>query len=419
MDDLRQSSFSQPSQGRILVVDDEPNNLKLMERFVCSLGYECCVARDGLEALDILRKDIFNILITDMMMPNMDGMELLKYCRKSYPGMDVMVLTGYSSIYTYTDVIGEGAVDFIEKPAGIDELRAKLQRISREQVLRVRLRQEIEERWTAEVELKKYQQHLQEMIDERTLELQRANQQLRMEIEERRLAADEVRSYAEKIKLFAYTVVHDLKTPAIAIDGLSSLLYRKYFHEFGERSARICKQIAKSSGQLVELVDNINYYIKAKENPIYIESFDSGKALVDIYGEFARQFRAKEVAWEVVGEMPQIRGDYMSLIRVFRNYVDNALKYGGNSLSIISVTYSKNDGQHVFKVSDDGIGIGAEEKESIFELFNRSKTVMAKKGTGLGLAIVREIADHHKGSAWVENREPHGTTFCISLADNL
>jgi diguanylate cyclase (GGDEF)-like protein len=120
------------SRKKVLIVDDDQSIIEILTDMMAIFGHEYVTARDGVEALDVLKKHYIDIVITDMMMPNMDGMELLKYINSNYPSIKVIVVTGYDRTYTYTDVIREGASDFISKPFNTDELEAKMNRIIRE-----------------------------------------------------------------------------------------------------------------------------------------------------------------------------------------------------------------------------------------------------------------------------------------------
>lgn len=120
---------------RILIADDDPLILEVLGAFISGLGYKHDAVIDGKQAVDALKEKDFSIVITDMIMPNMDGMELLKYIRENYPRIDVIVVTGYTGDFSYTDVIKAGASDFISKPFNKDELEAKLNRVIREQSL--------------------------------------------------------------------------------------------------------------------------------------------------------------------------------------------------------------------------------------------------------------------------------------------
>ena len=118
--------------NKILIVDDDKYTLELIGTYIGFFGYEYDVAEDGEEAVKKIQDGNFTIVLTDMNMPRMDGMQLLKYIREYNPKIGVIVVTGYSQTFTYTSLIKAGASDFISKPFNIDELEAKLNRIIRE-----------------------------------------------------------------------------------------------------------------------------------------------------------------------------------------------------------------------------------------------------------------------------------------------
>lgn len=117
---------------KILLVDDDPSILKILSELMASFGYESATARSGFDAIEKLEQDFFNIVLTDMVMPGMDGMELLKYIHSNYPDIKVIITSGYDRTFSYTDVIRAGASDFISKPFNSDELEAKINRVVRE-----------------------------------------------------------------------------------------------------------------------------------------------------------------------------------------------------------------------------------------------------------------------------------------------
>ncbi len=119
----------------ILVVDDDIHVLKTLKTFVTSFGYSCVVASDGVEAVEILMNTQCELVLSDVLMPNMDGLELLEYIRKNHVETDVIIATGYSDRASYADVIKAGAIDFVKKPIDRDELEAKLARAFRERQL--------------------------------------------------------------------------------------------------------------------------------------------------------------------------------------------------------------------------------------------------------------------------------------------
>jgi len=116
----------------ILVVDDDELVRKTLSVLVSSLGYQCLVASDGIEATEVLQSKHCDLVLSDIKMPNMDGLELLKHIIRHHSGTDVIIATGYNETASYADVIRAGALDFIKKPIDQAELEAKLARALRE-----------------------------------------------------------------------------------------------------------------------------------------------------------------------------------------------------------------------------------------------------------------------------------------------
>lgn len=240
------------------------------------------------------------------------------------------------------------------------------------------------------------------------------------DITEHKLMEEELRSSAEKIKLFAYSVSHDLKSPIIGINGLSRLLMRQCWSDLDEKGQRYCEQMQRTCEQVVALVEELNAYIKAKEVPLHFDAFDPAEVINAVRGEFDALLSVRRIKWVGSDRLPPfIRADRMSLLRVLRNFVDNALKYGGPTLSEIRLGYEDSQDYHIFSVADDGIGIGNADAEKLFDLFQRNETSRGVEGSGLGLAIVKEIAKKHQGKVFVTPGREKGVAFSCCLAKNL
>jgi K+-sensing histidine kinase KdpD len=138
-----------------------------------------------------------------------------------------------------------------------------------------------------------------------------------------------------------------------------------------------------------------------------------------IYAEFENRFKVRAIQWGVPDGDPLIRADKISMVRVLRNLVDNALKYGGKKLSTVSVNYEDVRDFHVISVIDDGGGLMDQSSEKIFGLFFREKPIESIEGSGMGLAIVKEIAGQHKGNVWTESGQDRGVTISISISKAL
>jgi len=237
--------------------------------------------------------------------------------------------------------------------------------------------------------------------------------------EKRKKAEDELKQSSEKIKLFAYSVSHDLKSPAMGIYGLTRLLNKNYGDILGKKGKTHCEQILKASEQIGTLVEEINLYISTKERPLSIEKIKLADILEVVREEVMGRLIARKIAWSEPEDMPEIKVDKLSIIRVIRNLVDNAIKYGGDDLKEIKIGYRESDETHIISVTDDGVGLKAEDSEEIFELFKRKNTSKGVQGTGLGLAIVKEIVERHGGKVWIEPGAEKGTTFSVSISKHL
>lgn len=279
--------------------------------------------------------------------------------------------------------------------------------------------EDITDKKRKEEELLKYRESLEEMVKDRTAELTVSNRALKNEIVHRLEAEKALRISSEKIKHFAYSVSHDLKNPAISIYGLTKLLNRQYEDILDERGKNYCQQIFKSSEQIASLVEMINIYLTTKEMLLHIESINLEDLLLMIREEFAVPLNIRQIEWTSPQRLPVIRADRIAMLRVLRNLVDNALKYGGEGLSEITIGHREDEGYHIIYVSDDGIGLTEEESQDIFGLFKRQKTATGIAGSGLGLAIVKEIVEQHEGKVWSEVSSEKGITFNVSISKKL
>ncbi len=242
---------------------------------------------------------------------------------------------------------------------------------------------------------------------------------LARDVTERKQAEDLLRESAQKLKLFAYSIAHDLKGPTVSIHGLAKRLQEHYQHVLDEKGKAHCRYILKAAENIAELVENLNTYVSTKETPLTIGSIDPAAIFQTLAEEYSEDLDARGIRWIVPDDIPVIKADRTSLVRAMRNLIDNALKYGGNDLSAIEIGYEDDGDSHIFAVSDNGAGLEGEEVEKIFDPFERKSRSSETEGTGLGLAIVREIAEHHGGKAWATTKREKGTAFFFSISKNL
>lgn len=229
---------------------------------------------------------------------------------------------------------------------------------------------------------------------------------------------EQLKAQKEAIEFFAYSISHDLKSPAVGIHGLVSRLLKLYCGSLDERGKLYCAQILKASEQIVKLVDQINAYIMAKEAPLSFEWCAVAEAAEGVRLEIGEELGRRGIKWVVPDDLPIIMAEKTSLTRILRNLIGNALKHGGENMREIKIEHQENDLYHILKISDDGVALTQEDGEKIFQPFYRQARAKSVEGAGLGLAIVKELVERHGGRVWIEPQEK-GATFCVSISKAL
>ncbi len=176
----------------ILVVEDDPALLQLMDKFLAMLGIPNTLAQDGLEAIAKLKEKSFPLIFTDMNMPHINGMQLIAYVKEYYPETDIIAMTGYSQDYGLVDVIRAGAIDYMIKPFNFEELKAKIKRATRERALMQHLQQEIAKQRHSERDLNQQKNSLLEQIQQQKEELLEINAALRIILRQRDMDKEEL-----------------------------------------------------------------------------------------------------------------------------------------------------------------------------------------------------------------------------------
>jgi signal transduction histidine kinase len=321
-----------------------------------------------------------------------DGLEILQGARGRGTRAPIIFVTGQEDYEVDVKAMRSGATDYLVKSQLTGPL---LDRSIRYAI----------ERWQSEQALRRAYEEMELRVEERTAELAAANAALKRSTEE--------------VKFFAYSICHDLKNPVFALHGFVQRLLDRSKGSLDEKGKEYCTRILSASEQIVGLVEKIYTFISAKETPVLLEKVALGEVFELVREEFRTQFDLRRLQWKQPANVPEIFADRLSLVRILRNLVENALKYGGEGLSVIHINYSDDGKYHVMSVRDDGAGLQESDPEKIFALFSRSKHSRGVQGAGLGLAIVKELARQHKGEVWAEPGQGKGATFYVSLLKGL
>ena len=250
--------------------------------------------------------------------------------------------------------------------------------------------------------------------------------QAEKEIEMREKAEQEREAVIQKLKLknqeldrFAVRVSHDLKTPLITVAGFLGFLEKDIKDGKHERVERNVAQISDAAKKMGKFVDELLDLSRVGRivNPPSNVAFDA--IVQDALTAAEGVLKAKQVRVKLEAIFPFVHVDRARVVQVMQNLITNAVKFMGDQPQpVIRIGFEEINGEHIFSVRDNGIGIAKEHQERIFELF--SKLDPNTDGIGIGLGVVKRIIDTHGGRIWVESEGAgKGTTFKFTLRKQL
>ena len=380
---------------KILLVEDDADDYVILRHHLSSIPgdrFSMDWVTDYDEAKAALTSGEYDLCLLDYRLGARTGLELLDEVGNKDLKTPIIFLTGQGEYAVDIQAMKLGAADYLVK----DHLTASLL----ERSVRYTM-----ERETSRRALEEAYKNMEARVQEKTADLATANAELQRE--------------SEKVKLFAYSVSHDLKNPAISLRGLTKRLFESYGTIFDEKGRTHCEHIMKSAQQIATLAEMINVFISSKESPMHIEYVDTKEVVACIRDEFSERIQSRHIHWSAPEHLPVIRVDRVSLERVFRNLVDNTLKYGGKGLKEIRIDFRETELSWIVSVSDDGKGINTENPDRVFGLYRRIDSGRKIEGLGLGLAIVKEIAEKHKGEVWAEPGPLGGASISVSFSKEM
>ena len=237
----------------------------------------------------------------------------------------------------------------------------------------------------------------------------RAEEELARNVEELR------RSNAE-LQQFAYVASHDLQEPLRNISAFAQLLGRRYKGRLDSDADEFIHYMVEGAERMQMLIDDLLAYSRVGTHGRPFEPTDLEQVLAAVEGNFRTLIR-ESGAVLTHDRLPVVSADFSQMTQLFQNLVGNAMKFRGKDAPRVHVGVRSTGGVHEFRVSDNGIGIGAEHFARIFVIFQRLHGPSEYPGTGIGLAICKRIVERHGGRIWVEAEPGKGATFRFTLPE--
>ncbi len=369
---------------RILVIDDEEGIRAGCRRVLEPEGYVVEVAATGREGLEKFRQQPADVVLIDVMLPDMRGVELLEPIRQQDPDAVCIIITGYATVELAVQAIKAGAYDFLSKPFTAD-------------VLLMTVRQGLERRRLL-LEAKRLAE-----LEQEAVELARTKEELER---------------LDRFKTaFMLTVAHELRAPLNALQSFLWAILKGYIPP--DEQQETLQRASERVEELLLLVDDLLRLarVKSEQEIARRERLSLADVLEKVFPLLKAEADAKGIACTMeVRQRPEVEADRDQMAQLWTNLISNAIKYtlpGGE----VRIGLDEEDGWAVGWVEDTGIGIAPEDLPRIFEEFYRTRQAkeMEPRGTGLGLSLVKEILEKHGGDIAVESELGKGSRFSFRL----
>jgi signal transduction histidine kinase len=400
------------SAPKVLLVDDEESVLETMAAILSQEGYRVTPASTVKDALQHLRSDQFDLLLTDLRIDTDSGLTLLAEVRERAPETASIMLTGYASIESAIDALREGAYDYLVKPCHVDELKATVRRGIERSVLSRTLRDRVEELDAANAQLRQLSSELQDRVDQATADL-------RQNVDELAAANHRLEEASRLREEFISMAAHELKTPVTSLRASAQLLQRRLDRGQGvdedalRRGFRLIDQQSDKLARLISQMMDVTR-IEAGRLSLELEEVDLAQLVRDV----VESEQTKSEDHRVVFDGPEqltAEIDPLRIDQVLTNLIDNAIKYSPDGGDVRVELSAPTDGTVQVSVTDQGEGIPPEHRGRIFERFYRAHSDRHLTGIGLGLYITRQIVEHHGGQIHAEFPPEGGTRFILRL----
>jgi two-component system sensor histidine kinase/response regulator len=365
-----------PSAARLLIVDDEDALMTALCKTLELEGYSTTGFTSARKALEYLPGHEFDLLLTDLMMPEMDGIALLRSAQQIDRDLAGVVMTGHGTIDTAVKSLQSGAMDYVLKPFRLDNLLPILTRALTLRRLQIENRQ------------------LQQRIEQRTRDLEASNADL---------------------ESFSYSVSHDLRAPLRAIEGFCDIFMKQYGRQVPPDGLDMLVNVSAGTARMHRLIDDLLHLARFSRQPLETHTVKMTDLARRVAANVAHQWRERTVQVQI-DALPDCRGDGSLLEHVFTNLLSNAFKFTAQrDPAHVEVGAFSTAVEQVYFIRDNGVGFDMKYAERLFGAFQRLHSQAEFPGTGIGLSIVHRIIRRHGGRAWAESQLQQGATLYFSL----
>jgi len=405
---------------KVLVVDDSRSERKLIRYNFEWHDCQVVEAGNGRQGLEIATAEKPDLIISDCLMPIMDGFQFLHELKK-LPEFKGVPFLFYSAVYTGSKekelAHSLGARAFIEKTKNPDELW--------EEVGRVMAAGSAGEGdaaikgWQEEEFLRNYSQVVVGKLEEKVREFSEANERLlRLNGElERRVVerTTQLEAANRELEMLSYSVSHDLRAPLRHMDGFSQALLDEYAVKLNTTGKEYLDRIRKSSRRMLDMMDGILELSRSARGKFLRESVDLSALAQEVAAELALAEPDRTVFFRIAEGMT-VSGDAKLLRIVLENLIGNAWKFSArNNEALIEFYPTEWEGSSAFAVRDNGAGFDMAYADKLFAPFQRLHAAEEFPGRGVGLAIVRKIIHRHGGKIRAEAVPGKGATFTFTV----
>jgi signal transduction histidine kinase len=370
----------------VLIIDDDPNLRKTLSDILRAKGYRTLSAKDGAEGLALIGANAVDLALIDLKLPDISGLEVTRRIKVEYPGIEAIILTGNASLDSAIKATNIGAFSYLQKPYDIEQLLLHIRHATEKQESGKKIRE--------------YQEHLEELVRERTKELESAN----------RAKTD-----------FLANTSHELRTPLNAVIGFSSILLDGLDGELSDQQREHLRDILESGRRLHAIVEGMLAVAQTENGSLVLdpsrfplrEALDA--ALLSV--EEVAQRSSIAVRLDLAPETDvEIEADRDKLEQIVGNLLDNGIKFTPAGGTVLVRAQLDRESVEI-AVEDTGIGIRAEDLVRLFQPFCQLEAPLTKTyaGAGLGLVLTKRLVELHGGRIRVESAPGAGSRFIVTL----